>query len=211
MSMKGKEDSVSQSLPELAAIWTQARNEVIGRDGDMPWYAPEDLAHFKAATLGAPVIMGRVTWESIPPRFRPLPDRLNLVITRSVSQVEEKDGAVWVPSLDAALDAAQSLAPDAPTYWVIGGGSLYAEALSRTDLPGVAGGQVARVERTLFETEIPGDTYAPELGADWALVAEGAPVRSEKGYALTATGEKLPLTMRFQTLRRELVKARLKP
>lgn len=200
MSMKGKEDSVSQSLPELAAIWAQASNGVIGRDGDMPWYAPEDLAHFKAATLGAPVIMGRVTWESFPPRFRPLPGRLNLVITRSVSQVEEKDGAVWVPSLDAALEAAQSLAPDATTYWVIGGGSLYAEALGRTDLPAVAGGQVARVERTLFEAEIPGDTYAPELGADWTLVAEGAPVRSERGYALTATGEKLPLTMRFQTL-----------
>ncbi|MGV3247291.1 dihydrofolate reductase [Rothia sp. 11254D007CT] len=200
--MKGKEDSVSQSLPELAAIWAQASNGVIGRDGDMPWYAPEDLAHFKAATLGAPVMMGRVTWESFPPRFRPLPGRLNLVITRSVSQVEEKDGAVWVPSLDAALGAAQSLAPDAPTYWVIGGGSLYAEALSRTDLPGVAGGQVTRVERTLFEAEIPGDTYAPELGADWAAEAEGAPVRSDRGYALTATGVKLPLTIRFQTLRK---------
>ncbi|WP_237224769.1 dihydrofolate reductase [Rothia nasisuis] len=209
--MKGKENPGLQYLPELAAIWAQASNGVIGRDGDMPWYAPEDLAHFKAATLGAPVMMGRVTWESYPPRFRPLPGRLNLVITRSVSQVEEKDGAVWVPSLDAALGAAQSLAPDAPTYWVLGGGSLYTEALHRTDLPGVAGWQVTRVERTLFEAEIPGDTYAPELGADWALVAEDAPVRSEKGYALTATGEKLPLTMRFQTLRREPVKARLKP
>ena len=209
--MNGERVSGSGALPELAAIWAQAGNGVIGRNGDMPWHAPEDLAHFKTLTLGAPVIMGRVTWESFPPRFRPLPGRLNLVITRSVSQVEEKDGAVWAPSLDAALGAAQSLAPDAPTYWVIGGGSLYAEALSRTDLPGVEGGQVARVERTLFEAEIPGDTYAPELGADWAAETEGAPVRSEKGYALTATGEKVPLTMRFQTLRREPVKARLKP
>lgn len=209
--MNGERVSGSGPLPELAAIWAQAGNGVIGRNGDMPWYAPEDLAHLKTLTLGAPVVMGRVTWESCPPRFRPLPGRLNLVITHSVSQVEEKDGAVWAPSLDAALGAAQSLAPDAPTYWVIGGGSLYAEALHRTDLPGVAGRQVARVERTLFETEIPGDTYAPELGADWALVADGAPVRSEKGYALATTGEKLPLTMRFQTLRREPVKARLKP
>ncbi|WP_237222556.1 dihydrofolate reductase [Rothia nasimurium] len=200
--MNGERVSDSGTLPELAAIWAQAGNGVIGRNGDMPWYAPEDLAHFKTLTLGAPVIMGRVTWDSYPPRFRPLPGRLNLVITRSVSQVEEKDGAIWAPSLNAALGAAQSLAPDAPTYWVLGGGSLYAEALSRTDLPGVAGGQVARVERTLFEAEIPGDTYAPELGTDWTLVAEGAPVRSEKGYALTATGEKLPLTMRFQTLRK---------
>lgn len=209
--MNGEQVSGSGTLPELAAIWAQAGNGVIGRNGDMPWYAPEDLAHFKALTLGAPVLMGRVTWESFPPRFRPLPGRLNLVITRSISQVEEKDGAVWAASLDAALGVAQSLAPDAPTYWVIGGGSLYAEALSRTDLPGVGGGQVARVERTLFETEVPGDTYAPELGANWALVTEGTPIRSERGYALTATGEKLPLTMRFQTLRREPVKARLKP
>ncbi|MGV3148731.1 dihydrofolate reductase [Rothia sp. 11273D007AR] len=200
--MNGERVSDSGTLPELAAIWAQAGNGVIGRNGDMPWYAPEDLAHFKTLTLGAPVIMGRVTWESFPPRFRPLPGRLNLVITRSVSQVEEKDGAIWAPSLNAALGAAQSLAPDAPTYWVIGGGSLYAEALHRTDLPGVAGGQVARVERTLFEAEVSGDTYAPELGADWALVADDAPVRSEKGYALTGTGQKLPLAMRFQTLRK---------
>ena len=57
----------------LGAIWTQTDTGIIGRDGDMPWYAPEDLAHFKKVTLGAPVIMGRRTWESLPPRFRPLP------------------------------------------------------------------------------------------------------------------------------------------
>ena len=198
--MNGEQVSGSGTLPELAAIWAQAGNGVIGRNGDMPWYAPEDLAHFKTLTLGAPVIMGRVTWESCPPRFRPLPGRLNLVITRSVSQIAEKDGAIWAPSLDEALGAAQSLAPDAPTYWVLGGGSLYAEALGRTDLPAVAGGQVTRVERTLFDLELPGDTYAPELGADWTLVAEGAPVRSEKGYGLAADGERLPLSMWFQTL-----------
>lgn len=211
MSIKDQQPSQSGPLPDLAAIWTQTRNGVIGRQGDMPWYAPEDLAHFKALTLGAPVLMGRVTWESLPPRFRPLPGRLNLVITRSVSQVEEKDGAVWVPSLDAALEAAQTLAQEARTYWIIGGGSLYAEALSRTDLPAVAGGQVTRLERTLFGLELPGDTYAPELGADWTLLAEGAPIRSEKGYGLAASGERLPLSMWFQTLHRQQVKARLKP
>ena len=200
MSIKDQQPSQSEPLPELAAIWAQTRTGVIGRQGDMPWYAPEDLAHFKALTLGAPVLMGRVTWESFPPRFRPLPGRLNLVISRSVSQPEEKEGAVWVPSLDAALEAAQTLAQEARTYWIIGGGSLYVEALSRTDLPAVAGGQVTRVERTLFDLELPGDTYAPELGADWTLVAEGAPVRSEKGYGLAAGGERLPLSMWFQTL-----------
>lgn len=186
----------------LGAIWAQAENAVIGRDGDMPWYAPEDLAHFKAVTGGSPVVMGRVTWESLPERFRPLPGRLNLVVTRSVTDPVHKDGAVWVSSLDAALLAARELAPDADTYWVMGGGSLYAEALGRTDLPGVVAGRVSRVERTLFDSEIAGDTYAPALGAEWTLVAESAPVLSEKGYALGADGTRSPLTMRFQTLRR---------
>ena len=91
----------------LGAIWAQTDAGVIGRAGDMPWRAPEDLAHFKAVTLGAPVIMGRRTWESFPPRFRPLPGRTNIVISRSVSEAEERDGALWVPSLDAALYAAR--------------------------------------------------------------------------------------------------------
>lgn len=74
----------------LGAIWTQTDAGIIGRDGDMPWYAPEDLAHFKKVTLGAPVIMGRRTWESLPPRFRPLPGRTNIVISRSVTEAEER-------------------------------------------------------------------------------------------------------------------------
>ena len=136
----------------LGAIWAQTDAGVIGRAGDMPWRAPEDLAHFKAVTLGAPVIMGRRTWESFPPRFRPLPGRTNIVISRSVSEAEERNGALWVPSLDAALYAArdavgapiepnpelpESTAANTPTVdaWIIGGGSVYAEALSRNDLP----------------------------------------------------------------------------
>ena len=127
----------------LGAIWAQTDAGVIGRAGDMPWRAPEDLAHFKAVTLGAPVIMGRHTWESFPPRFRPLPGRTNIVISRSVSEAEERDGALWVPSLDAALYAARD-AVGAPVEatpadtaavdaWIIGGGSVYAEALSRNN------------------------------------------------------------------------------
>ena len=120
----------------LGAIWTQTDAGIIGRDGDMPWYAPEDLAHFKKVTLGAPVIMGRRTWESIPPRFRPLPGRTNIVISRSVTEAEERDGALWVPSLDAALYAARDVAgapveatpadTAAVDAWIIGGGSVYA-------------------------------------------------------------------------------------
>ena len=217
----------------LGAIWTQTDTGIIGRDGDMPWYAPEDLAHFKKVTLGAPVIMGRRTWESLPPRFRPLPGRTNIVISRSVAEAQERDGALWVPSLDAALYAARDAvgAPvedtpaDADTAdtaavdaWIIGGGSVYAEALSRTDLP--AFGRVETVERTLFYcqegNDITGDTRAPELQlADsqgncaagspngcWRTVSESAWEKSEKGYLLDESGTKNPMYFSFQRLER---------
>ncbi len=63
-------------------IFARARNGVIGKDNQLPWHLPEDLAHFKRTTLGQPVIMGRKTWDSLPPKFRPLPGRTNLVVTR---------------------------------------------------------------------------------------------------------------------------------
>ena len=67
---------------KLHMIYARARNGVIGKDNQMPWHLPEDLAHFKRITLGQPVIMGRKTWDSLPARFRPLPGRLNIVVTR---------------------------------------------------------------------------------------------------------------------------------
>ena len=66
----------------IALIYARAANGVIGKDGTMPWHLPEDLAHFKQLTQGNPVIMGRKTWDSLPPRFRPLPGRSNIVVTR---------------------------------------------------------------------------------------------------------------------------------
>jgi len=82
-------------------ILARAANGVIGLNGVMPWHLPEDLAHFKKQTAGAPVIMGRKTWDSLPPRFRPLPGRRNIVITRQPDW--QSDGAERVPSLRAAL------------------------------------------------------------------------------------------------------------
>ena len=217
----------------LGAIWAQTDAGIIGRDGDMPWRAPEDLVHFKKVTLGAPVIMGRRTWESFPPRFRPLPGRTNIVISRSVAEAQERDGALWVPSLDAALYAARdavgapvedtpadTVTADTPAVdaWIIGGGSVYAEALSRTNLP--AFGRVETVERTLFYcqegNEITGDTRAPELQlADsqgncacispngcWRTVSESAWEKSEKGYLLDESGTKNPMYFSFQRLER---------
>ena len=67
---------------KLGLIYARARNGVIGKGGTLPWHLPEDLAHFKRLTMGCPVIMGRKTWDSLPPKFRPLPGRENVVLTR---------------------------------------------------------------------------------------------------------------------------------
>ena len=93
------------SRPVIGMIWAQTEDGVIGRDGGIPWQVPEDMAHFKATTTGHPVIMGRRTWESFPPAFRPLPDRTNIVISSSGVDLP---GAVVVDSLDAAFHAARA-------------------------------------------------------------------------------------------------------
>ncbi|HOW96069.1 MAG TPA: dihydrofolate reductase, partial [Mycolicibacterium fallax] len=97
----------------LSLIWAQSVSGVIGRDGDIPWQLPEDMAHFKELTLGHPVLMGRATWESLPPRFRPLPGRRNLVLTRD--RAYRAEGAEVLTELPADLDG-----------WVIGGAQVYA-------------------------------------------------------------------------------------
>lgn len=215
--------------PRLGAIWVQTSAGVIGRDGTMPWRAPEDLAHFKAVTVGKPVIMGRRTWESFPACFCPLPERTNIVISRSApldSKLVERDGAFWVSSLDAALTLAgnRSLAStpswhsDSPhqrvTVWIIGGGSVYAEALSREDLP--VFGCVEIIERTLLDSlediEIAGDTYAPKLTTEklsrtnkpvqWGTINQSTWERSENGYLLDPQGKKHPMKYSFQALAR---------
>lgn len=136
----------------LGLIWAEARDGIIGRDGVMPWHLPEDLAHFKAVTLGHPVVMGRRTWDSIEPRFRPLVGRRNLVITRDPGFSAE--GAEVAHSLDAALALADESDDD---VWVIGGGSVYAATIDRAD----------RLEVTELDVEVDGDTRAPRIGADW--------------------------------------------
>lgn len=135
-------------------MWAQAHDGVIGRDGGMPWHVPEDLAHFKAVTLGSAVVMGRRTWESFPERFRPLPGRRNIVLTRD--DAWESDGAERARSLDDAL----TLVGD-DHVWVIGGGSLYAEAIGRADV----------IELTELDIAVPGDTLAPAVDETWVETA----------------------------------------
>ena len=110
-------------MAELVLIAAMARGRVIGREGRLPWHLPEDLAHFRAATRGHAVVMGRKTWDSLPARFRPLPGRRNLVVTRNPAWHAE--GADVAQSLDEAL--ARVSGDD--RVFVIGGAELYATAL----------------------------------------------------------------------------------
>jgi dihydrofolate reductase len=123
-------------------VVAMARNRVIGRDNRLPWRLPADLAYFKQVTLGHPVIMGRRTWESI---GRPLPGRQNIVVSRNRDY--QAPGATVVDSLEAAWRAAGA----AEEACVIGGTSLFAEALPGAD----------RIHLTEVDADVPGDTYFP--------------------------------------------------
>jgi dihydrofolate reductase len=115
------------SRPTLALIAAVARNRGVGRGGKLVWHESEDQKHFRRVTMGCPVIMGRKTWESLPERFRPLPGRRNLVVTRNAAW--RAVGAERAGSLDAAL----ALVADAAKVFVIGGAELYALALPMAD------------------------------------------------------------------------------
>ncbi|WP_291379151.1 dihydrofolate reductase, partial [Demequina sp.] len=141
---------------KIKAIWAQARDQagrpVIGLDGGMPWHLPEDLAHFKAHTSGHAVMMGRRTWESLPPSFRPLPGRANIVVTRSGATFE---GAATASSLADALAVAERLSPGTDA-WIIGGAGLFTDAAAIAD----------EVVVTEIDLVTEGDTFAPALADD---------------------------------------------
>lgn len=158
----------------LGLIWAEAQGGVIGKAGDMPWHLPEDLAHFKRTTMGAPVIMGRRTWQSLPDVARPLPGRPNFVVTRDESFHEP--GALVVHSVEAGLAAAREWAAASgvadPIIWNIGGGELF-----RTSLP-----DATELVITKIHTSVDGgDTFAPVLGEEWRLESSEAPVESKTG------------------------------
>lgn len=136
----------------LVLIAAVARNGVIGRDNALLWSLPEDMRHFRAVTLGAPVIMGRKTWASLPERFRPLPGRRNIVLSRNPRF--EAPGADVVAGLDEALALARREA--APRVFVIGGEQIYREALPRAD----------ELMLTEIERDFDGDAHFPAFGHD---------------------------------------------
>lgn len=156
----------------LGLIWAQTPSGVIGSDGTIPWHVPEDFAHFKRTTLGSTVIMGRRTWDSLPDRARPLPDRRNIVVSRNGEW--SAAGAERAGSLAEAL----RLAGDEPV-WVIGGGQLYREAIAAADV----------LEVTEIDLDVPGDTVAPPTEGWTGDVGE---------WLLSRTG----IRYRFSTLTR---------
>lgn len=145
------------SMP-IHLIFARARNGVIGADGTLPWHLPEDLAHFKRTTMGAPVIMGRKTWDSLPPRFRPLPGRQNVVLTRQADW--QADGALRAGSVEQA----RALFPAGQDAWVIGGAQVYAQALPLAE----------SVVVTEIDADFEGDAFAPPLEAQWQEVSREA-------------------------------------
>jgi dihydrofolate reductase len=141
----------------LGLIWAQSTNGVIGKDGALPWHLPEDMGRFRELTDGSTVVMGRLTWESLPPRFRPLPGRRNLVLTRRPSY--DAPGAGVVASLDAALATVSG------DVWVIGGAAVYAAALPYADVLAV----------TDVDGHYDGDVVAPEIDPSWQEISADPP------------------------------------
>lgn len=152
----------------LSMIVAHANNRIIGKDNDMPWHLPADLAYFKKTTLGKPVVMGRKTYESI---GRPLPGRKNIVISRDASYSAE--GIETAVSVEQALE----LAGEVEEVMVIGGGAIYAHCLPAAQ----------RLYITHIDADIDGDTQFPEYDTDtvWQKTASEVKAPDEKNaYSL---------------------------
>lgn len=132
-------------------IWAQDAGRGIGREGDLPWHLPEDLAFFRDSTRGHAVVMGRAQWESLPDRVRPLPGRRNIVLSR--------DPGYDAPGAETAASLADALARvSGERAWIIGGGQVYAQAIDAAD----------ELVVTMIDGRFDADVHAPEIDpADW--------------------------------------------
>ncbi len=157
---------------ELRLVLARAANGVIGKNNALPWHLPEDLAHFRQLTMGATVLMGRKTWDSLPPRFRPLPGRRNLVLTHQTGW--QAPGAIAVHSVSEALALDVSAGVQPGPIWVIGGAQVYAEALPLASEAVV----------TEIDADFDGDAFAPHFGPPWRVTAR-EPHRSSTGLAFS--------------------------
>jgi dihydrofolate reductase len=151
----------------ISIVVAHAANGVIGRDGGLPWRLPTDLRHFRELTTGHAVVMGRATFESIPPRFRPLPERRNIVLSSKPGYAAK--GAEVFGSLESALAACPG------GCFVIGGEVTYRQALPLAE----------RVYATHVEADVEGDAFFPGLPeSDWRCVEQSERV-VENDYGFT--------------------------
>jgi dihydrofolate reductase len=150
---------------KLSLVAAVAHGGVIGREGTIPWRIPEDMARFRELTTGHAVVMGRRTWDSLPDRFRPLPGRRNVVVTRNPAW--RAGGADAAESLEAAL----TLLEQEGRVFVIGGAELYAAALPLAD----------ELLLTEIELDVAGDTFFPPYDPREFVTAERTPLSSADG------------------------------
>jgi dihydrofolate reductase len=146
----------------IGLVWARSSNGIIGVDGRIPWRIPEDLAHFSELTAGSTVVMGRATWESLPPKFRPLSGRRNVVLSRDPGY--DAPGAETSTDLDDALGRGADV-------WVMGGNAVYQAALASADVLVV----------TEVDLVVDGDTKAPDVGPEWQRVEVTDWTTSSKG------------------------------
>ena len=164
----------------VSLIVAVSENKVIGKDNDLAWHLPDDMKFFKDTTKGHYVIMGRKNYESIPHKFRPLPKRTNVIVTRQNNYKAE--GCLVVNSIEEALKLAHEAEDNEP--FVIGGGQIYKHAIEHN--------LVDRVYLTRVHTEIDGDTYFEDLDDSWKLVHAD----------LHPSDDKHPFAFTFQTFER---------
>jgi len=154
-------------MTKLSLIAAVARNGTVGIDNHLPWHLPQDMAHFRATTQGCPVIMGRKTWDSLPERFRPLPGRHNIVVTRQQDWLAA--GAAVAHDLHAALAAASP----APKVFVIGGAALFVAAMPLVD----------ELVLTEIDADFDGDVHFPAWPRE-----QFTELKRERHAAATPTG-----------------------
>lgn len=156
---KGTDIDTGHKSSRISLIAAIGKNRELGNGGQLLWHIPEDMRRFKELTNGHPVIMGRKTWESLPEKFRPLPGRTNIVVTRQAGY--KASGATVADGLSDAFLAAQD-APGSNETFIIGGGELYAAALPYATC----------LYLTLVDDTADADTYFPPYEQEFRIISE---------------------------------------
>jgi dihydrofolate reductase len=158
----------------VSLIVAVSENKVIGKDNDLAWHLPDDMSFFKNSTKGHHIIMGRKNYDSIPLKYRPLPNRTNIIVTRQEGYTAE--GCIVVHSIEEGIELARKAGDQEP--FVIGGGQIYSYSLEKN--------LIDRVYLTRVHTDIEGDTFFDNLEEDWKEVySEKHPKDERHPYAFT--------------------------